>query len=56
MTNMKQTYVKPEALPMQMELQEIMALSLSEKEADPDGEVLTRRSDWEEEEKGDLVW
>lgn len=45
---MKQIYMKPETLVMEVELQQMIALSKGG-EADPNGEVLSRESDWDDE-------
>lgn len=49
---MKKTYLKPNALVVKVETQQFIALSKVEGEANPDGEVLSRRgrfSSWEED-------
>lgn len=53
---MKKTYLTPETIETKIELQKMIATSdpkiKPEEEADPEGEVLTRRrrNDWEDEE------
>jgi len=42
---MKKTYLKPEALLEQMDLEQLMAISLTEGDADPDEPVLSRDDD-----------
>jgi len=51
---MKKTYLKPNALVVKVETQQFIALSKVEGEADPNGEVLSRRSRfsaWDEDEE-----
>jgi len=55
---MKHTYVKPEVLLMQLELQSIIALSTTQEEANPENPVLSRgnrrrRNKWDDEEEED---
>ena len=46
---MKKIYMKPESLLVQVELQQMIALSKQEGEANPDGEVLSRYDDdWDD--------
>lgn len=42
---MMKTYMKPEVLLQQIELQQLMTLSRQEGEADPNSEVLSREND-----------
>lgn len=42
---MMKTYMKPEVLLQQIELQQLMTLSRQEGEANPNGEVLSREND-----------
>ena len=50
---MKKTYLKPDTLICEVTLQQMIALSKTDTEANPDGEVLSRRRrrriEWDEE-------
>lgn len=46
---MKKIYMKPESLLVKVELQQMIALSKQGGEANPNGEVLSRESGWDDE-------
>ncbi len=53
---MKKIYSKPECDIVKVELANMIALSLVEDEANPEGEVLSRHGDWDDEEWDDEEW